>query len=63
VKGFYAASGEMICDYSGVETESAEHPLEFTETTGSKVEINGEDASFRLTDRVHLASGKLWSAF
>ena len=63
VKGFYAASGEMICDYSGVETESAEHPLEFTETTGSKVKINGQEAAFRLTDRVHLASGKLWSAF
>lgn len=62
MKGFYTATGEIICDYSGVKTESAEHPLEFTATTGSKVKINGQQAVFKLTDRVHLTSGKLWSA-
>jgi hypothetical protein len=60
--GSFRASGEMICNYKGVETEKEEHPLEFTATSGSKVEVNGEPSEFSGTDVVHLASGKLWSA-
>ncbi len=62
-KGFYKASGQMTCNYKEVETELGEHPLEFTAASGSKVVVNGEPAPFSGTDRVHLASGKLWSAF
>jgi hypothetical protein len=60
--GSYEADGTMICNYSGVETESEEHPLEFTGASGSKVEIDGETATFSGTDKVHLESKKLWSA-
>jgi hypothetical protein len=69
VFGSYRANGDMICDYSGVEVESAEHPLEFTTASKSKVkfQFNGKPmetaAPFTGTDRVHLASGKLWSAY
>ncbi len=52
----------MDCNYKGVETESEEHPLEFTATSGSKVEVNGKPSEFTGTDKVHLSSGKLWSA-
>jgi hypothetical protein len=63
-EGNYEANGDMICDYEGVEKESQEHPLEFTETSsGNDFTIRGSEARFRLTDKVHLASGKLWSAY
>jgi hypothetical protein len=61
-KGKYEADGTMDCNYSGVETESEEHPLEFTATSGSSVKVNGEPSEFTGTDKVHLASNKLWSA-
>ena len=60
--GNYEANGTMTCNYSGVETESEEHALEFTATSGSKVKVNGEPSEFTGTDKVHLASNKLWSA-
>jgi hypothetical protein len=60
--GKYEADGTMDCNYSGVETESKEHPLEFTATSGSSVKVNGEPSEFTGTDKVHLSSGKLWSA-
>ena len=60
--GKYEADGTMDCNYSGVETESKEHPLEFTATSGSSVKVNGEPSEFTGTDKVHLASNKLWSA-
>jgi hypothetical protein len=69
VVGSYQANGVMICKYSGVEVESLEHPLEFTAASKSKVkfQFNGKPmetaAPFTGTDKVHLASGKLWSAF
>jgi hypothetical protein len=67
VKGLYRANGVMICNYKEVETERAEHPLEFTAASGSKVTATGSgaegSAGFTVTDQVHLASGKLWSAF
>jgi hypothetical protein len=62
LNGEYKTSGEMICNYSGVEREKEEHPLEFTATSGSKVKVNGEPTEFVGTDEVHLASRKLWSA-
>jgi hypothetical protein len=62
VEGSYSATGVMICNYEGVEAESKEHALEFTATSGSKVEIGGSNAHFAGTDEVHLASKKLWSA-
>jgi hypothetical protein len=62
VAGSYRADGTMICNYSGVETESSEHPLEFTSTSGSKVTVGGIPVEFTGTDKVHLASNKLWSA-
>ncbi len=61
--GFYEADGTMICGYPAVELESAEHPLEFTASSGSKVEVAGQPAGFIVTYEVHLASNKLWSAF
>lgn len=69
VKGEYEADGEMICNYKFVETESLEHPLEFTASSGSKVKVRVNHAAketavpFTGTDDVHLASGKKWSAF
>jgi len=67
VKGLYRTNGEMICNYKAVESEEPEHPLEFTAGSGSKVTATGSgaegSAGFIVTDRVHLASGKLWSAF
>jgi ABC-type phosphate transport system substrate-binding protein len=63
VKGFYHADGEMTCNYKEVEEELGEHPLEFTATSGSNVTVEGVKAAFSGTDAVHLASGKLWSAF
>jgi hypothetical protein len=60
--GNYEADGTMICNYKGVETESEEHPLEFTASSGSKVEVNGISSEFTGTDKVHLADRKLWSA-
>jgi hypothetical protein len=62
LEGSFKASGEMICNYKEVERETEEHPLEFTATSGSRVEVNGEPTEFSGTDVVHLASGKLWSA-
>jgi hypothetical protein len=69
VFGNYQANGDMICNYSGVAAESSEHPLEFTAASKSKVkfQFNGKPmetaAPFTGTDKVHLASGKLWSAY
>lgn len=69
VFGAYKANGVMICNYGGVETEALEHPLEFTAASGSNVtyQFNGKPketaAPFTGTDKVHLQSGKNWSAF
>lgn len=60
-KGNYLADGTMICDYKGVETEAAEHPLEFTATSGSKVTVGGVSSKFTLTYEDKLASGQKWS--
>lgn len=60
--GSYRATGEMICNYSEVEAELIDHPLEFTSTSGSAVEVNGQPSEFTGTDVVHLASEKRWSA-
>jgi hypothetical protein len=62
VKGTYKITGTMVCDYPGVETESLEHPLEFTTTSGSKVKIGALTATFTGTVKVWLASEQLWSA-
>jgi hypothetical protein len=63
VKGFYEADGDMICNYSGVEAEEAEHPLEFTKTSGTEVTVRSGTAMLTVTDKVHLDSDELWSAF
>ena len=69
VKGEYEANGNMRCNYSNVQFENFEHSLEFTAGSGSAVKFKvvgktGETAAaFTGTDEVHLASGKLWSAF
>ena len=62
--------GPVGNDYSNVETEKTEHPLEFTAPSKSnvKVEESGEPggpqhAGFAGTDEVHLASSGKWSAF
>lgn len=62
IKGSYTISGTMVCNYNGVETESTEHPLEFTPTSGSEVKLNTLSAEFTGTDKVSLASGQMWSA-
>jgi hypothetical protein len=63
-KGFkFEADGNMICNYKGVQTESLEHPLEFTPTSGSKFTLGGGEGKLTLTDEVHLSSAKKWSAF
>lgn len=50
VQGFYRANGTMDCNYNGVETESAEHSLEFTETSGSKSKSKRQATSKSLPD-------------
>jgi hypothetical protein len=62
VTGTYKIDGTMVCDYPGVETESLEHPLEFTATSGSKVKVGTLSATFTGTVKVWLASGQKWSA-
>ncbi len=62
VQGTYKINGTMVCNYPGVETESLEHPLEFTATSGSKVKVSGLSATFTGTVKAWLASGQLWSA-
>jgi hypothetical protein len=57
------ANGIMICGHSGVDAEGTEHPLAFTKTSGTVVEVNGQAAVLTVTDEVHLASKKLWSTF
>jgi hypothetical protein len=66
----FKVDGDMICNYNGVGLEKLEHPLAFTATSRSKVEIEEvegtktprESAVFEVTDKVHLSSGWLWSA-
>jgi hypothetical protein len=67
-KGSFKANGAMVCNYDEVETESEEHPLEFTKQSGSNVTLEGPaetnpQEGLTLTDKVHLVSGKRWSAF
>jgi hypothetical protein len=60
--GEYLFSGTMVCNYPEVESESTEHPLEFTPLSGSKVKLNAPPALFSGTDKVLLAFGSKWSA-
>ena len=63
----FRVGGEMKCGYREVKPEKSKHRLEFTTTSGSKVEVEGTNtllapAGFEVTDAVSLSSGKLWSA-
>jgi hypothetical protein len=60
--GSYTLTGTMVCEYPGVESETIEHPLEFTPTSGSSVKVGALAAEFTGTDKVSLVSGKTWSA-
>lgn len=53
--------GTMACNYPGVETESVDHVLEFTETSGSLLKLAGEKAAFTGLDEFWLASKSKWS--
>jgi hypothetical protein len=57
--------GGMDCNYPGVETESSEHTLEFTKTSGSefKVKVDGKTLTgeFIANFKWSLASKKLFS--
>jgi hypothetical protein len=58
-------SGEeagMVCEYPEVEKERVEHELQFTKTSGSKVKLGGEEATFLGEIGFRLPSGKEWSA-
>jgi hypothetical protein len=53
--------GSMACNYPGVETESVDHLLEFTATSGSLLKLAGEEATFTGLDEFWLASKSKWS--
>lgn len=66
--GPFKADGAMVCNYNEVEEENEEHPLEFTTQSGSNVILKGPaetdpQEGLTLTYKVHLESGKRWSAF
>jgi hypothetical protein len=52
----------MDCNYPGVETESLEHTLEFTKSSGTSFKVNGEPAEFIGNFKWKLELGKLFSA-
>jgi hypothetical protein len=52
----------MDCNYPGVETESLEHTLEFTKSSGTSFKVNGEPAEFIANFKWKLELGKLFSA-
>lgn len=52
----------MQCEYPGVETEKKEHELNFSEGSGSELEVNGEKAILSGVVDFGLVSGKEWSA-
>ena len=53
--------GTMACNYPGVETESVDHLLEFTATSGSILKLGTEEAVFTGLDEFWLASKSKWS--
>lgn len=66
-KGLFHADGDMVCNYEEVETEKVEHPLEFTPSSGTEVTLSGPAQTepkrgVTVSYKVHLSSGKLWSA-
>lgn len=54
--------GGMDCNYPGVETESLEHTLEFTKTSGSSFKIGSLTGELIANFKWKLASKKLFSA-
>jgi hypothetical protein len=67
-KGLFHADGDMVCNYEEVETEKVEHPLEFTPSSGTEVTLSGPAQTepkrgVTVSYKVHLSSGKPWSAF
>ena len=67
-KGLFHADGDMVCNYEEVEKEKVEHPEEFTTTSGSEVTLSGPASTkpkegVTVSYKVHLSSGKMWSAF
>lgn len=56
--------GSMACEYPNVETEAFAHVLDFTLTSGTKLEALGLGIKVKLTgeNEFWLASEKLWSA-
>lgn len=67
-KGLFHANGDMVCNYDEVETEKVEHPLEFTPSSGTEVTLSGPAQTkpkegVTVSYKVHLSSGKPWSAF
>jgi hypothetical protein len=59
--GIKALEGTMACNYPGVETESVDHLLEFTATSGSLLKLVGEEAVFTGLDEFWLVSKSKWS--
>jgi hypothetical protein len=53
--------GTMACNYPGVETESVNHLLEFTATSGSTLKLGVEGADFAGIDEFWLSSKSKWS--
>jgi hypothetical protein len=54
--------GTMACNYPNVETESVDHLLEFTATSGSVLKLGLEDATFTGIDEFWLEGKPKWSA-
>jgi hypothetical protein len=61
IAGQKPLEGTMACNYPGVETESVDHLLEFTATSGSLLKLTGEEAVFTGLDEFWLASKSKWS--
>jgi hypothetical protein len=53
--------GSMACNYPKVESEAVIHELEFTASSGSKLEALGEEVELRGFDDFWLKSEKKWS--
>jgi len=61
LKGTYAVTGTFTCALPGVGVERVEHEM-ICEPKGSSLKIGGDSASIAGSEKIHLESGKQWSA-
>jgi hypothetical protein len=53
-------TGTMSCNYPGVETETKNHVLEFSLSSGTALKLGGEEVTLTGKDEFWLSSGKNW---